>query len=390
MLVTLAGRWGPQWVHTVTSSHHSAVGAASQSGKQQKQLRAHPSSNTGALSTFQAGEGVPALFDWLSLTLAEDDGTPGAFLPGADDWEWVEQKGGVNGYRREKRCGSLRFFYEGGVPGMGVHLLLTGQGCREVEARMAAPALPDERQSCPKVGPPLASDTPFDWQGWATYLVGRGVHCTRLDLALDDRRGILNLTTIAETIARGDLTRESIGDPAYHGTITPGGMRLETIYLGNARSETRVCIYDKAVEQGEEGHWLRVEVRWRRERAQGALALFACGGVAPLLGVLRRAVAFRERTNDTNKSRWPIAKWWRELLGAVNPISLSVAPRMRTLADTYLWLRDYIAPSLALMVKWQGRGTPVWNLVRSGMRRLSPAQLALLAGAEGSLALSAT
>lgn len=218
------------------------------------------------------------------------------------------------------------------------------------------------------------------------------MHCTRLDLALDDKRGILDLTTIAETIARGDLTRESIGDPAYHGTIGPEGMRLETIYLGNARSETRVCIYDKAVERGEEGHWVRVEMRLRRGRAQAALALFVSGGVAPLLGVLRKAVAFRERTNDSNKSRWPIARWWLQLLGAVNPISLSVAPRMRTLTDTYLWLRDYIAPSLALIVKWQGRGQPVWNLVRNGMKRLTPAQLALLAGAEGggSLALIAT
>lgn len=334
------------------------------------------------------------MLDWLTLTLpGEDEARPEDFIPWAESWEWIDQpRGGVSGYRREQRCGSLRFFSGHRIKGEGVMLLLTGAGCRELEARMGAPSLPDERQSdCTKVGSPLASASPFDWQGMASYWVNRGVHCTRLDLAVDDRQGILELETVARSIERGELTRESTEEPTYHGKLAPGGRKLETIYLGNARSATRVCIYDKAVEQGETGHWIRAEVRWRRSRAMAALALFAVGGVEPLLGAFRKAVCFREACNDSNKSRWPVAKWWLQLLGAVSPIALSVAPRMRTLADKYVWLRDYVAPSLAMIVRWQGRGQPVWNLVKIGMKRLSPAQLALIESARGeSLALSAT
>lgn len=317
------------------------------------------------------------MFDWLTLTLpGEDDAGPGEFFPGAESWEWIEQpRGGVSGYRREQRCGSLRFFSGHRVKGEGVMLLLTGAGCRELEARSL---------------PLSSSASPFDWQGWGAYLLGRGVHCTRLDLAVDDKQGILDLETIARSIERGELTRESTEEPTYHGKLAPGGRKLETIYLGNARSATRVCIYDKAGEQGEEGHWIRAEVRWRRGRAQAALALFVAGGVEPLLGAFRKAVCFREPSNDSNRSRWPVARWWQQLLGAVSPVALSVAPKMRTLADKYVWLRDYVAPTLAMVVKWQGRGQPVWNLVRVGMKRLSPAQLALIESARGeSLALSA-
>ena len=324
---------------------------------------APPVGNTGALSTSPAPS---FLLDWLSYTLpdgtAPEDACP--FLDGVELVKWVELEHGYNGYQKARRWGHVTVNYSGAVPGMGVNVQLSGQGCREVEALGVT-----------------------DWQGVLRLLSERKASFPRVDFALDDRAGLLDMGELVGAVEAGRYT-----SPSNRWSIDRSGHRKGeqhgvTIYIGSKQSDTQIRVYDKAAEQGlEDETWIRVELQLRDARADRAVALFsdpAGNGVASIVGVVRRYLDFKASTSgDSNRSRQATAGWWQKFLGDVQKVKLTVAPALPTVEEVRQWVHRQVAPSLALLVEAFGGDMRVLvEACNVGRERWSVRHRLILAGA---------
>lgn len=194
-----------------------------------------------------------------------------------------------------------------------------------------------------------------------------GGHVTRFDAAFDDLDGVLSMDTVGAALHAGEFTSRWKGGRAVEGFGGFAGSG-RTFYLGSARSDAMLLIYDKSAERAARGvefggdHWIRVELRLRRERANAAAAVFksvkenARAAMAHLAGVVRGYIEFKTPdASDSNKRRWAPAAWWVEFLGHVEKARLTVSEsKLQTAEGLRAWVSGQVAPSLALLVEVMG------------------------------------
>lgn len=227
---------------------------------------------------------------------------------------------------------------------MGVSLNMSGNGCRSFET--------------------YGSGNWLEFFSTICNLDTRVVF-TRLDLAFDDFTGILDMNQIRSDVEDRNYT----GSPKMASFVWKDDQKLDlqglTIYIGSRKSPIFVRIYDKAAERGfTDRHWIRVEICMRADRAVAAVAEILNGMDVGrcFSGVLRNYCCFREPTNDSNKSRWPVADYWEQLLNGVDRIRLWISPgepyNFRKTEEHMI--RQY---GQALIAAARIRGS-VWDLLR--------------------------
>lgn len=79
---------------------------------------------------------------------------------------------------------------------------------------------------------------------------------TRIDIAIDIKNIDLNDYIVIDNMSR------------KNNRYYDGKNRLETYYLGARNSDFTIRMYDKALEQGKDGDWWRIEAQLRREFAE--------------------------------------------------------------------------------------------------------------------------
>jgi phage replication initiation protein len=166
-----------------------------------------------------------------------------------------------------------------------------------------------------------------DWHGLLERIRDEpeSYNLTRLDIAYDDREGLLDLNLIErETELENYISK--IQDYEIHKTKRKG----KTVYLGSKDSEKFIRIYDKAKERGreDEGHWVRLELVLKKKYAGVFLDMMVLRTVGETFaGVVDNFIRYvTVNESDTNKSRWPTAKWWQDFIGDAERISLYRAP----------------------------------------------------------------
>lgn len=325
--------------------------------------QAPPTCNTGVLFTSVEGEHPALSVDWLEYTLPSEALPPQHAVPGIEPAEWVPMNRGGMGYRYSFRRGHCAI-YCNEAPlvdpeyDMGVHVQMSGKGCREMEqAGIMA------------------------WGALVEWVWQHGGHLTRVDIALDERQGLLDMAVIQAKLEAGEYRSAA----KFWMSETSGRKRAEvagrTIYLGRPSSDTRLRIYDKAAEQNVTGPWVRVELQLRRERADQAFKRYLQYGESQWLGLMRRQLDFVEpSTTDTNVSRWAVSAWWLTLMENAQHVKLSIGKAVQTVEAIARWLYRQVAPSLALLVEVRGQSTDVaYELWENGKARWNPVQRALLA-----------
>lgn len=306
------------------------------------------------------------LIDWLRFTVIPED-QQRQFLTtwrGEPD-DWTEQNSGHMGYRRCYRSEGVSIYYDHAEEGRGICFDISGKGCRRLEeaGRVAVGA------------------------GWTNLLrlltETPGVNITRLDAAIDDRKGLVDLERVQQCIDTGlVVSRFKSAYGINKQSLSTGEGCGKTINFGSRVSNLMVRMYNKAAEQkldtGE--HWTRVEVEAKDENAVAlAMALAEAGAHeagSVVAGVLRNYLTFRERSDtDTNKSRWLVVAWWDEFLQGVAALRLAVAKQEPTLERLRAWVEKQVAPTLALLfdreVGCYGRSL-LDVLVAGGVERLRP------------------
>jgi hypothetical protein len=222
--------------------------------------------------------------------------------------------------------------------------------------------------------PQRALDT-LGWQGavkLAGDLLAAGARFSRVDAYLDDRARVADPELVLGAFRAGHtLSHTRTWDSAAN---SEGGF---TAYLGSRASDLLLRVYRRWVVTRDDRDGVRWELEAKGERSHALALLLVAADVpgAAVMGAIRGLVDFRER-RDSHPERAPLLDWWERLVGLAERTRLAAARRVDTLAARLRWLREQVAPSLALA--WVAQGDDVLReLVASGERRLRPRQWAM-------------
>lgn len=207
-------------------------------------------------------------------------------------------KAGHHPYAHIQRAGNISIAYDN-YDERGVFVTLTSQGCREFE-----------------------NNSSIGWTDLFGIIRGGEGHMTRLDIAFDDRTGLLDMQQMKHDRDAANY-RSLLSYTAEHRSHKENIMGM-SLYFGAKGSNTNIRIYDKDAEQGGLGtHWIRVELQLRDAYAD---TVVKSGLSIPCIfsSVLKKYLVFLQpNPTDSNKCRWPVAPYWNTLLEGAQTLTLS-------------------------------------------------------------------
>lgn len=207
-------------------------------------------------------------------------------------------KAGHYPYAHIQRAGNISIAYDN-YDERGVFVTLTSQGCREFE-----------------------NNSSIGWTDLFGIIRGGEGHMTRLDIAFDDRTGLLDMQQMKHDRDAANY-RSLLSYTAEHRSHKENIMGM-SLYFGAKGSNTNIRIYDKDAEQGGLGtYWIRVELQLRDAYAD---TVVKSGLSIPCIfsSVLKKYLVFLQpNPTDSNKCRWPVAPYWNTLLEGAQTLTLS-------------------------------------------------------------------
>ena len=228
----------------------------------------------------------------------------------------------------------------------GVLLELKGKGCRQFESYLVA----QERS----------------WYDFLMDTLLEGGVMKRLDLAINDRAGILDIPELTEkcnreecisvfrsfkSYASGELIRKQEQDKAGMG---------HTLYIGSLKSEVYFCCYEKNYEQyaklgipvSEALIKNRFEIRLKNERAYYAVRdlLTHYDAERTAFSIINRYLRFVDIEEDKRREDWKLNDRWAWFIGkGREPLKLTTQPEPYTLSRTLNWIARQVAPTLKML-----------------------------------------
>lgn len=233
--------------------------------------------------------------DWLSLSFpphAQIE-TLEPILQGLVLPRELEESGGGDGYKSSFRTQdrSIELLLNGGHEGMGPHLVVKGKACERLQDQLVV---------------------------LVTNSVAAGAKVARLDLSVDEYAGILDLDEVQAALKAGLCVSKFRKEPRVEELYHPrtGEVIGKIIRFGSRTSKVCIRLYNKSMQQNEDYHWLRVEIELKKEVARQVAEDWLAGISLDELffGVLSSYISFRQRSDDCNRSRWPVAPWWQLFL----------------------------------------------------------------------------
>lgn len=305
-----------------------------------------PYTNRGVQNTER--EGLTACVDWFSCTFVEEKNVDEIIrILGFTGTEFQKSASGRYGYKKAVFFDHISVLYDGQT-NMGVHVEMSGQGCRTFEKY-----------------------SNLNWQElflrFEVHDVAK-VNVTRIDLAIDDFQGYFKIPTLIKYLKKGHVTSLfRIAKHIENIVIATGQDKGHTLYFGRPTSDIQVRFYEKNIEQEMKGTivpehaqiWNRTEIQARDERAEAFVYLIArntfdLGKI--VTGTLKNYITFRRSnyvngklSKDLNKSRWDTAKFWLNFLGKVEKLKLTMKPVPVTIERKYKWVNHSVKKTLAML-----------------------------------------
>ena len=238
------------------------------------------------------------------------------------------------------------FIYTSADEEKGVLLELKGRGCRQFESYLLA-----QQRS---------------WYDFLMDALVDGGVMKRIDLAINDHTGILDIPELAEKCRKreyigksrsykfyqsGELIKHREDDREYMG---------RTLYLGSLKSDVYFCIYEKDYEQYvklgtplEEADIInRFEIRLRNERAYYAVRdlLTYYDAERTAFSIINRYVRFVDKEENKPVSEWKLNEKWAWFIGEGRPpLKLTTKPEPYTLGRTLRWISRQVDPTLLML-----------------------------------------
>lgn len=297
-----------------------------------------PYSNRGAQNTWS--KSLTACVDWLQVTFKTIQNPYDVIdLLGLEHTDFTSFETGKYGFNSHIRFGHIAIYF--GENFDFVHLEISGQGCREYEQYKK-----------------------HDWSVFIGMILMLDVNITRLDLAIDDTKGYFSFSTIKKKIKEEQVrSKFKTARVLEEYQLSDGENLGTTVYFGSPQSMIQVRIYDKLKEKIKKGQpieegmkkWIRTEVQLRDDRALIAAQIISRTSDSQLgshiAGILKRYITFVDRTSDSNKSRWPMSKFWEKFLGDVEELPLTLIAPDSTIQKTKHWIDKSVVASFATLME---------------------------------------
>lgn len=197
------------------------------------------------------------LIDYLTFSIKnlEDPAQVIRKYLGLDPALFQEAPYGLMGYQRVLRFGDIQVLYDPReneyFHDMGICVSMSGNGCRAFEtmSKLTIDGVKDTQGTASTAFPVL----------FQLLAATEDANISRIDIACDDREGHLCMDDIVRKVQDNEINSRMSKRTlylGYDGTQRSG----TTVYIGAESSAFRVRIYDKALERGESGHWVQVEL----------------------------------------------------------------------------------------------------------------------------------
>lgn len=242
---------------------------------------------------------------------------------------------------------------------LGVLLELKGKGCRQFECCLNGQGR--------------------NWFEFFRCCMMEDCVFKRLDLAVNDKAGLLHIPTLAEKCDRGEL----LSVFRHTEAVKSGDMRSSheenkavmghTLYIGSRNSDIYFCIYEKAQEQlAKHGTPLidtetrnRFEIRLKDDRAYLA-AFDLVSNERPaetVFSIINKYACFVDRDDTKPKPDWPINKEWERFIGGqAREIKLTMQPEPFDLTKTKNWMAGMVAKMMkTVQIVEKGKGNDFIN-----------------------------
>lgn len=282
---------------------------------------------------------------------------------------------GLLGYEKSKSFNNIVVCYEGRendyFHNMGVCVSMTGNGCRTFETMSKLPDQDAMGGAFPVLFGKLAGN-PL-------------VNVSRIDIACDDHEGYLDMEQVVQKTMDNDINSRMTKRQvvvSLDGTQQDGS----TVYIGSPSSDFRLRIYDKALEQGQSGQWVRVEMVMRGNNATGFVDQVIGVPVGTLAAkVLNDKFSFIEK-DDSNISRCSVCSWWANFVDDVESVCLfSRKVIQHAIEHVAKWVNDQVGPSLAMISASLGLDHII-EIIHKGRKRLTGKQECLVNDYQAALA----
>ncbi len=230
----------------------------------------------------------------------------------------------------------------------GTLLELKGKGCRQFESYLLAQGR--------------------SWYDFLMDALVEGGVMKRLDLAINDRAGILDIPDLTAKCNREEcvsLFRSfksyASGELVKHNEQDKAGMG-HTLYIGSLKSEVYFCCYEKNYEQyaklgipiEEAPIKNRFEIRLKDERAYYAVRelLTHYDAEQTAFSIINHYIRFVDREPEKRKTDWKLNDRWAWFIGKDRPpVKLTTDPEPYTLERTLGWISRQVAPTLKMLKK---------------------------------------
>ena len=227
----------------------------------------------------------------------------------------------------------------------GTLIELKGQGCREFESLLVAQG-----------------------RTWFDFFV----HCEkenavykRIDLAINDKEGILSIPYLAEKCKKRELISkfrsfQALGSGKFESEEHPSFVGT-TLYIGSLKSDIYFCFYEKNMEQmmkkgtpvEETEIKNRYEIRLKNDRAYHAIQdlLIYRNVEQTVFNIINTYIVFLQVGKTKKKSSWKMDTAWEYFMGKNREkLKLTTEPKPMELSRTLLWLRRQVAPTLKMLL----------------------------------------
>lgn len=286
------------------------------------------------------------LIDWVGFTLSNEHWNiikVKAFfhaLLGIDYECWMPFQKHYQGYAESIKYENIIIYYMG-EEDQGIHIDITGKGCRFVESCFIRRGLLEN-----------------NWHTFLTSILGGGGSFTRFDIAIDDFTGNFSVRQLYDKLIKGECTSKFKSWRPDGNFDFNGGNKGLTLYFGSPTSRLVCCIYEKNKEsEVDMFSWNRIELRFKKERADELIAMFVNQtyedfktlGVI-VAGVLKNYIQFRDKSiSDSNKRRWNISKFWSDFLAHAERLELTSAVGQPNIIKSKSWVDKSVSKTLAML-----------------------------------------
>jgi DNA relaxase NicK len=264
---------------------------------------------------------------------------------------------GFNFYTDLKDFNGIKVLYNGRVNrAMGICVNMAGSACRAYETHHKITMI----QLLKKIS------------------TNKAVNVTRLDIALDDRAGHLDMDIMWDH-AHKNLYRSRITSKNFHQSCKSNSQSARTIYFGGSASLFKIRIYEKNKQMYDptdpkyNQHWIRFEIVFKGDYAMQVADIVSNSEniSASVAGIVSDKFNFIIK-NNKRINRCSVASWWSGFLDEVQKVSITPKPKTDHTIDKHeKWLFDTISRIAAKVALAVGRERFADDFIQAGIKKLT-------------------